>query len=596
MPNSAVPFTGSTGKFGAVLKAAASSGDLDTLFGTLRVYDIRDSAHPAVGDDSTDCSPAVQDAVDAAIAAGGAGPIIVYFPPTTSFWRLKTAIVKDTGSHTDFANVRQILFVGEGDAGPVRIDCDLSTDVFDLDAGQGQTAYRDFLGGFYNMTFVTSNDSAYVKGVDCRNLFVIGNSDTARWDFSNVKLVGIWAHDNVLNLEGGGFRFDGFYVNGGFAGASGGQSIAVLNTWALLEGKDIYVNADAHFRGTTWTGGGVQYSAFFEVQVPQDYDSIIALDRFFGDVACSRIVWCNQANYSTTNRVRKITAKNAVTLIGASPTFDVAYCAAVEIDGVEFELGTGSVFINGTNCDDVRLRNVRATYTGTTMHGVFDNTCKSVLVDECDLGSDSPFPWGVSSDAAVTRLIKGGVKYFIRNIGSVYIRTDGDESTWYQPCALAESYTAGISVITGDYTVANDLMATKKGMQVAGVRFYWDGSSATTIRCSLWDYNGSRVTYVDFAVPATAGIYEAFFATPQLLSPYKQYMVSTRESGGTRALYMASGAVSSATGGVIVYADLFKKPVSNALVRYSGYYHFGGDAYPGSIDSTELWLVEPLLS
>ncbi|MGZ5225328.1 MAG: DUF4082 domain-containing protein, partial [Burkholderiales bacterium] len=303
-----------------------------------------------------------------------------------------------------------------------------------------------------------------------------------------------------------------------------------------------------------------------------------------------RIFWCTQV---TAHRLRALHAEDFVTTIGAQPTFDMKKTNATLIERGEFELGTGTVFINGTSCDNTTLRNIRATFGGTNMHGVFDSTCTSVVVDECELGTDSPFPAGVTSDAPITRVIKNGRWFKLHLIGGVYVATDGIESTWLQASALAASAPGSVTSAAVSQTNGTDVIATKSGVSIAGVRFYWDGSSNKTIKCRLWNPNGTGATSVNVAV-TTAGIYEGYFTSPITLTPYGQYKISTWETTGAVNLYMSGAQVLTATNSAVPVASFYGKAIGNAVYRSSGFYA-AGDACPVNADAADLILVDPIL-
>ncbi len=404
----AIPFTGVTNKYGAALKGLATAGNLSSVVGWQKVYDIRDFG--AVDDDATDCAPAYVAAVTAAIAAAGTGLVVIYTPPTASYWRIKSSITFDDGSHTQFGECRQIFFVGEGDAGPLRIDTP-ATYVFDLDVGEGQIPRRDQRLGFYNMTLVTSNDPAFGKGVDCVALFGILAADVSRYDFVGIHIVGVWSSTQHFVFIDGSPRLDWVIVEGGFCGAGGGNAICRMSAWAVADGTDLYAFNTGRFRGVTWAGGGVQFGSWVEVFSPQDFDSTLQLRRFTIETGCLRMVWCTQAN---SNRLRVLHASNFVTLLGLSagiPCFDLKQVVSTVIEEGEVELaGSSTIMLNATSCDNITVRHCRSDFGATSVYVAADNTCNSVIVDECELATDSPNPAGVRSDAAVTIVIKNGVE------------------------------------------------------------------------------------------------------------------------------------------------------------------------------------------
>jgi hypothetical protein len=127
-----------------------------------------------------------------------------------------------------------------------------------------------------------------------------------------------------------------------------------------------------------------------------------------------------------------------------------------------------------------------------------------------------------------------------------------------------------------------------RAVNCRGIRFYWGTSGgARTIKCSLWDSGGSRVTSVTKAVNAS-GEYDATFAAVQALTAGSLYRASIWESTGAD---YCKATLSTAN----TYVPARPFPAGGPLVVMAVTHWANGDVHPTSVASTEAYFVEPML-
>lgn len=154
---------------------------------------------------------------------------------------------------------------------------------------------------------------------------------------------------------------------------------------------------------------------------------------------------------------------------------------------------------------------------------------------------------------------------------------------------------ATVSADAGSFTYGELIVPTKAGLVMTGIRFYWPGGfGALSVKVSLWNAAGARVDSATVAVNA-AGAYTGTFASPQTLTAFKDYRISTWETSGARAIMITGANVSAFTGAVLTVATGFNgKSFWPGYHRYQGLY-LAGDAYPTASDATDLTgVLDPL--
>lgn len=136
-------------------------------------------------------------------------------------------------------------------------------------------------------------------------------------------------------------------------------------------------------------------------------------------------------------------------------------------------------------------------------------------------------------------------------------------------------------------TIANQttgaIYKLKYSRAIEGVRFINTFAGSRTIRCSLWDSSGTRLTYKDITVNEV-GVYEAIFD-----EPYEGYAVGTNftVSLWNSGRYMWN----SDTAWTIVPIS-----ISNALTLvHQSMFTTGGDAFPSGAWTGVSTQVEPIL-
>jgi hypothetical protein len=149
----------------------------------------------------------------------------------------------------------------------------------------------------------------------------------------------------------------------------------------------------------------------------------------------------------------------------------------------------------------------------------------------------------------------------------------------------------------GSFTYGDEIMFTKANLVIAGIRFYWPGGhGALSVKAALYDLHNTLLIASTTVNVSAAGVYDALFTTPQTLTRYLLYAISTWETSGSFAIEMTGASVSTKTDGVMTVAGGF-----NGKNLYPGYFRnqsvfSAGDAAPTSGDTTDLLgIVEPIL-
>lgn len=139
-------------------------------------------------------------------------------------------------------------------------------------------------------------------------------------------------------------------------------------------------------------------------------------------------------------------------------------------------------------------------------------------------------------------------------------------------------------VLAGDFTLGVQFCALRAGQTCVGVRFYWGGATARTIKVALYK-GGTGLMASSTVAVAGAGVYSATFAGIAIDGTSDWY-ASVYEQSGTE--YTAHVAIS---------ARVPARPTLLAYVLIQGGGYAGGDAEPssGTRPATDSFLVEPIV-
>jgi hypothetical protein len=136
-------------------------------------------------------------------------------------------------------------------------------------------------------------------------------------------------------------------------------------------------------------------------------------------------------------------------------------------------------------------------------------------------------------------------------------------------------------------------------LDITGIRFYWHGAAATTVKCVLWSVAGAVLATVN-VVTAGAGIYTGTFASPVTCDPVgagagafnRRYVCSVRDIGGGTPVYTKYDKTSAPSNCWPAFPFFGGRRI--------GWINFAlwiaGDAVPTSTAATEVYPVEPVLS
>jgi hypothetical protein len=146
----------------------------------------------------------------------------------------------------------------------------------------------------------------------------------------------------------------------------------------------------------------------------------------------------------------------------------------------------------------------------------------------------------------------------------------------------ATSGSPGVSA--GNYTLGVQFCAIRAGQTCVGVRFWWGGATARTIKVGLYK-NGTGLMASATVAVAGAGVYSATFAGVAIDGTSDWYA----------SIYETSGA--EYTVHVTISARVPARPTLLAYVLIQGGGYAGGDAEPssGTRPATDSFLIEPIV-
>jgi hypothetical protein len=139
-------------------------------------------------------------------------------------------------------------------------------------------------------------------------------------------------------------------------------------------------------------------------------------------------------------------------------------------------------------------------------------------------------------------------------------------------------------VLAGDFTLGVQFCAIRAGQTCVGVRFWWGGATARTIKVGLYKGGTGLMASATVAV-AGAGVYSATFAGVAIDGTSDWYA----------SIYETSGA--QYTVHVTISARVPARPTLLAYVLIQGGGYAGGDAEPssGTRPPSDSFLIEPIV-
>lgn len=136
----------------------------------------------------------------------------------------------------------------------------------------------------------------------------------------------------------------------------------------------------------------------------------------------------------------------------------------------------------------------------------------------------------------------------------------------------------------GSFSAGMKFCARRTGQTCTGVRFYWNGATARTVKATIWKGGAAQKT-VDIAVNG-AGYYTATFASAASLTTNEEWYVTAWEKSGTE---------------YTVYQTAVPLPPRSAHLRdyvvLDPCVYAVGDAQPNTTPSTaDTYPVEPVVT
>lgn len=173
-----------------------------------------------------------------------------------------------------------------------------------------------------------------------------------------------------------------------------------------------------------------------------------------------------------------------------------------------------------------------------------------------------------------------------------YTALAGRQTLWWSPVDYFPASGGAPTLTGGSFTVGIGFQVNAPQV-CTGVRFYWPGAPAVTIRCKLWSPAGAQLATVD-VVTSGAGKYSGVFATAQSLaviaSLSTRYKVSIWETTGT-SYARWSGGVAPA-----IYPTLPNHGSQGVFFKTFAQWA-AGDAHPGGDNAGVEWFpTEPIFT
>lgn len=167
------------------------------------------------------------------------------------------------------------------------------------------------------------------------------------------------------------------------------------------------------------------------------------------------------------------------------------------------------------------------------------------------------------------------------------IASDARPSTFFMMRTIGSAIT-GLGRTGGNFTTGCRWQVTAS--QIIGIRFTWcPNASARTIKLSVWnDVTTSQLGTVSVSVPAVAGIYEGYFASPIDVSALAGVDLVTGMYETTGVDY-TNGTSDTSFNGLMPFN------LGGGLQVRSTKIFSAGDARPTSVAGTQTYYVEPIL-
>lgn len=142
----------------------------------------------------------------------------------------------------------------------------------------------------------------------------------------------------------------------------------------------------------------------------------------------------------------------------------------------------------------------------------------------------------------------------------------------------------------GNFTTGIGFQVTQSSI-ITGVRFYWAGIAARTIKCSLWNPAGTNIATVDVATNGV-GMYTGTFGAPQTIAPAPAPGQGPAGNWKT-SIYEKSGTVYTRFNGSVAQLPLVPWLLGPSLFLTQTGFFVAGDANPTGT-SAEKYTAQPI--
>jgi hypothetical protein len=298
-----------------------------------------------------------------------------------------------------------------------------------------------------------------------------------------------------------------------------------------------------------------------------------------------------QVANTSTNAEASIAFISGATAIGTSPTSTNGTDHVWTIGAGAWSIGGGKFGIGNTSANNSIITIDGSNYRVGVGPGI---TSPSTTLDIGNTGTNASMALRAGSGSAVSSASTGRIRYnestqhfeVSENGGSYAQVSTGSGSSVPEFFLDNISFGAASSPSTsaGSYTTGINFTLTSNAT-ITGIKFYWAGGSAVTIRCKLWTISDStQQKTVDVAVSAV-GTYTGTFSSSYSATAWVRYNVSIWETSGTNYTKFSDGNN---------LQPVFPYIMGQHIIMLNPKMYSSGDAIPATAAGSENYAVQPV--
>lgn len=398
------------------------------------------------------------------------------------------------------------------------------------------------------------------------------------------------------------------FIPGGAGGGGGGgvtwnpgapASPNYVTSWAEVMSR--FATSEGEFRVSLDTSGGGAFTIPADVSA-YDLESRLQLSRAApAEGQVTVVVEDGAVLRDLAGVYRNITLQLNPT---AAPALELTSGRVIEFDVGAVLQNLGSYAgLEVSAGETVGLQFYRASSAAATSAPIANLIAATAALDtRFQSGSQASTNW-VQGTAGTTLTYRADASFASVTLASppatvTTVKTDnytglaGLQSLWWSPVDYFVASGGAPALVAGSFTVGTGFQVNA-AQTILGVRFYWPGAPAVTIRCKLWDGAGTELASVDVTTSG-AGKYSGFFATPQTVA-----VIASLTSRYKVSIWQTTGANFARWGGSVAPA------IYPVLPNYGSPYMFwktfaqfaAGNNHPSGDNTGVEWFpVEPIFT